>query len=122
MFTVPKGLFKAIGISNPTGQDQVLTNASLEISATGLNLAVTALEEPRRFVCKRMAEGYSVAFLIPIAINCNRICDASVVRKGGLAIVSFFFWHFPSFFLVEMHTQEVLFYFMELVRNWIKNK
>lgn len=70
----------------------------------GPHLAVTALEELGRFVCERMAGGYSVAFLIPIAINCNRICNASVVRAGVLAIAFFFFWHFPNiFFLVEMH-------------------
>ena len=41
-----------------------------------------------------------MAFLILIAINCNRICNASVVQTGGLAIV-FFFWHFPNFFFLS---------------------
>lgn len=57
------------------------------------NLAGTASEEPR-FVCKRMAGGYSVVFLIPVAINYNRICNVVAVQVGALAIV-FFSWHFP---------------------------
>lgn len=40
-------------------------------------------------VSKRTAGGYSVAFLIPVAENCNRICNASVVQMRGLAIVYF---------------------------------
>lgn len=68
------------------------------------NLVVSALEEPRTAVCKKMVR-HSVVLLIPIAINSNRICNASVVWMGDLANV-FFFWHFLFFILfllVEIH-------------------
>lgn len=82
-----KDLFKVIGALNPACQH--LTYVSLEISATGL-----IWQEEPRFVCKRMAGGYSVVFLIPVAINYNRICNVVVVQVDALAIV-FFSWHFP---------------------------
>lgn len=36
MLTVPKGLFKIIETLNPTCQDWLLTNVSLEVRAMGL--------------------------------------------------------------------------------------
>lgn len=82
----------------------ILNKCLLGNQCCGPNLAATALEEPRRFVCKRAAGGYSVAFLILVAINRNRICNASVVRMSVLPIVFFFFWHFPNFFFLSRNT------------------
>jgi len=95
MMLLIQNIYRAKGpIHSDRGFESHLSRPSLNKSLLGNrcygpNLAVTALEQPRTYVCKKMAGGYSVVFLIPISINSNRICNASVVRMGGLAVVFF---------------------------------
>lgn len=102
-------------IQSDRGFESCLSTLGLNICLHGnqcyrCNLAGMALEEPRRFVCERMAEGYSVVFLIPVAVNYNRICNAVVVQIGALAIV-FFSWHFPIIFSRNAYIRyNILFY------------
>lgn len=91
-----KGQFKVIGALNLACQPWVLTCVSMEISATGL-IWQHGFGKAQKSCLKRVIEGYSVVFLIPVAVNYNRICNTVVVQIGALAIV-FFSWHFPIIF------------------------